>query len=121
MDDITLNPNCSEAVYRLNTKAIWNLTQKEAEILIEITGGVFETRDSESEYRNYFEKTELDLFLDYFQIPSRRNHWTCYATSEMTKKNYTEAMKLFCSKHGLPFKDIYDNRHMGEDDDLYGE
>ena len=118
---IILNPNCSEAVYRIDYKEAESaLTHDEMEILNSMI--VMEKRkypdfDGVIEERTYFEYTELDLFLDYFEIPSQRNHWTDSATSEMDKKEYDTEMKLFCNRHRLPYKDMYDKRHMGDDYD----
>jgi len=69
------------------------------------------------DYRPYFEKPELDLFLDYFGIYSNRNHWTTSGTSGWSREEYTKEMKHFCNCYGLPFKDVYNRRHMGNDVD----
>ena len=53
--------------------------------------------------------------MDYFDIPSQRNHWTVNATSDMKESEYNDAMRLFCDTYGLPYKDCYEKRHRGDD------
>jgi len=114
-----LNPNCSEAVYRINYSTAKSTLSKEEMKLLDnmIDNKEYYRPDGDGgvEYREYFEYTQLDLFLDYFDIPSQRNHWTCNATSEMERKEYDEEMRAFCITHGLPYKDCYHKRHMGDD------
>ena len=114
-----LNPNCSEAVYKIQMETIEELSEKEMEILISLIDikEVYNPSKKMVDYRPYFENGELDLFLDYFQIPSNRNHWTCSATSEMERNEYNREMRKFCNRYRLKFKDVYDKRHMGDDVD----
>jgi hypothetical protein len=113
-----LNPNCSEAVYKIKANTLMDLSEKELEILKDLIGDELLKPDSKNlDYRPYFENADLDLFLDYFQIPSNRNHWTCSATSSMNREDYNTEMKSFCDRFGLEFRDVYNKRHMGDDVD----
>jgi hypothetical protein len=118
-----LNPNCSEAVYRIHHQIVAGLTERQYEILQDILGKdtleelIKNPNTSEFMYRTYFENVELDFFLDYFDIPSDRNHWTVSATSGMTREAYNKEMEIFCIRYNLPFKDVYDTRGMGDNYD----
>lgn len=140
-----LNPNCSEAIYRIKVKDIDKFPKNQLKIFQKIMisqprvlsnlgainqaynksgklrkdwwRNVFETPEEEHRkgfedakkgvdfmYTPYFEDLELDLFLDYFNIPSQRSHWTTGATSLMDKKDYNKYMKLFIKKYKLKAK-----------------
>jgi len=116
-----LNPNCSEAVYQIDMEVVKNLPEQQLQLLIKLLKrngeSIYNPDKDMIDYHTYFEYDLLDYLLDYFQIPSKRNHWTVNATSELSKKDYTSNMKRFCKRFKLPFKDVYDKRHMGDDVD----
>jgi len=117
IDDDLLNPNCSEAVYRLDLWTIKNMSGIELEILEDILGfgtvrdAIYHPSKNHFEHTEYFENTELDLFLDYFQIPADRTHWTVNATSHLDRDTYNDLMKDFCIKYKLPYIERYDDRY----------
>jgi len=121
-----LYSNCSEAVYKISGNLIDSLSNEAKGVfyqIVESCGSINTlnlcgdaiTRSNDIWSSNpYFENTELDLFLDYFNVQSERTHWTCGATSSLDKETYTKLMKEFCEKYNLIYKDIYERRYKDE-------
>jgi hypothetical protein len=117
-----LNPNCSESVYKLSKETLKEFNDKELEtfknIISRLQTGEFSfdvppiyLEGEDFEFTPYFEKWILDIFLDYFEIEAERNHWTCGATSYLSKEQYDELVKKFCDWYSLEYKDMYERRY----------
>jgi hypothetical protein len=115
-----LNPNCSEACYKITSEVFKKFTHRQMNIfddIIEMIGATSRidipiyVDGKDFEYTPYFEKMVLDLFLDYFEVESKRMHWTGDSTTYMKQEDYEKAMKVFCEKYGLTYKkDCYEKR-----------
>ena len=118
-----LYANCSEALYRIKSEELNKLSKKAKKIFDEIVEAYTNNPDlidgvpgfdinGNFEWRPYFEKPVLDLFLDYFGVKSERIHWTTSGTTYMDKKTYNKLMREFCKANNLKFKDIYKKRYI---------
>ena len=115
-----LNPNCSEAVYKIKSETFKKFTSKQVNIFDNIIESMCNTlkfeipiyiEGQDFEYRPYFEKIIIDLFLDYFNIQAERTHWTGSGTTYMKKEVYEKEMKAFCEHYDLPYKkDSFERR-----------
>lgn len=118
MNNKILYPSCSESIYKIKAKDISKFKKKQMQIFEDTLEKVGKNeflkpiliKGEDFLYNPYFEKFPIDLFLDYFNIPSERNHWTGDGTSYMNKKDYTKLMKEFCKFYHLKFKDKFKQR-----------
>ena len=116
-----LYPSCSEAAYKINTRDIKNKEQRKIfrkiiKILQEDMDSppdIVFTKKGKWKYNPYFEKDLIDLFLDYFEIPSERTHWT-NGTTYKKETEYNDLMKAFCKKFNLRYRNMYERRYKDE-------